>query len=60
MFKNLKMYLFICLLSSLFFPSNVTEPRFPELVELLHVPLQSLYKKSDHNILTENSHSTTQ
>lgn len=32
---------------------NFTEPRFPELVELLHVPLQSLYKKCD-NLLTEN------
>lgn len=32
-------------------PEN--EPRFPELVELLHVPLQSLYKKCD-NLLTEN------
>ncbi|KAE9526851.1 hypothetical protein AGLY_013499 [Aphis glycines] len=31
----------------------VLEPRFPELVELLHVPLQSLYKKCD-NLLTEN------
>lgn len=31
-----------------------TEPRFPELVELLHVPLQSLYKINE-NMLTETN-----